>query len=124
MSATNFRGKRCYLVKGALRRETYLSWAGMSAPFASSSLLPHWRGKTRRSTKNWSLFSEMQPQILINIYSPGWTMGLLPRWRSILSHEKKAPLSSGFLPIGDNAKDNEMGREPVHGISTCRDADP
>jgi len=45
MFASNFKGKRHYLVKGALRRGMHLSWVGMIAPSASSSQLLHWRGR-------------------------------------------------------------------------------
>ena len=66
---------------------------------------------------------EMQPWILINNYPPRKDMSLYPRWRLVLSPKKQAPLTLGFLPVSDNAKDDEMGRELVHIISACGDPD-
>ena len=51
-------------------------------------------------------------------------MGLYPSLRSILSPGEQAPLSPGFLPIVDDAKDDEIGRESVHKISACGGSDP
>ena len=81
-------------------------------------------GAIRRSTRNQSLSSTMQTQILFSNYSRERTMGLYPGQRSVLSTREQAPLSSGFLLVRNDAEDDELGCESVHRISAYGSLDP
>jgi len=51
-------------------------------------------------------------------------MGLHPEWRPVLSPEEQAPLSPGLLPVGHDAKGDEVGCESVYRISARGNLNP
>ena len=107
----NSKCKHHYLVKGILQRGTHFFWVGMNAPSASLSPCRARGGKTGRFTENQSLsFDDAAPDTDQQLFSRK-AIGLHSGRRLVLSTGEQAPLSSGVLPVCNDADDDDLGCE-------------